>query len=65
MVELKDILVDLGASADNVKYERFGTGDVVREPKPVVTGGCPVSHASAAPGATCPVSGAVLQEQSA
>ncbi|KAK6518099.1 hypothetical protein TWF506_005260 [Arthrobotrys conoides] len=62
MVELKDILVGLGASADNVKYERFGTGDVVREPKPAATGGCPVSHASATAGSKCPVSGAVVEQ---
>ncbi|KAK6543697.1 hypothetical protein TWF694_000432 [Orbilia ellipsospora] len=65
MLDLKEVLVSLGAAAGNVKYERFGTGDVVKKEKPVVlaqtTGVCPVSHAHAESGLRCPISG--LQEQ--
>ncbi|EPS38267.1 hypothetical protein H072_8102 [Dactylellina haptotyla CBS 200.50] len=59
MVELKDILVGMGANADNVKYERFGTGDVIREPAPAVSG-CPASQMKPAAGLTCPVTGETM-----
>ncbi|KAF3929961.1 Flavohemoprotein [Arthrobotrys entomopaga] len=64
MLDLKEVLVNLGAKADNVKYERFGTGDLVKEKPAVVIAPqvCPVSHAHAGTsGLSCPVSG--LREQ--
>ncbi|KAF3933227.1 Flavohemoprotein [Dactylellina cionopaga] len=61
MVELKEVLVSLGAAADNVKYERFGTGEFIQEEKTTVlpSGGCPVSHMNGgqSAGLKCPVTG--------
>lgn len=71
MIELKEKLVALGANGDNVKYERFGTGDVIKpaeirkalatQPAEKEGEGCPFSKMKAgqeSSGLTCPVSGA-------
>ncbi|KAF3937713.1 Flavohemoprotein [Dactylella cylindrospora] len=65
MVELKDKLITLGATAENVKFERFGTGEFINEdikdaPAPAESG-CPFSQnqGTKTTDLRCPVTGAI------